>query len=262
MPEPGPRPSDADWGLSRRNVIVCGATGQLGAGIARRLSGVGAQVVLHYHRSADRAHLLADELGLSEDRVLAADLADPGEAARLVDAAVTALGRIDGVVNCAHAPAVPRRVSEMTWSDWEVHLDALRTHVNICSTSLSALRASGDGRIVFVSGALAVRYYPGCSAYSTVKAGLEAFCRTLALEEGAHGVKVNMISPGLVREDDGVQVDVEGFSELDRMSRERMALPLEPTTLDVANSALFLLSDLAGEITGQTIYLTAGEVMR
>ena len=59
-----------------------------------------------------------------------------------------------------------------------------------------------------------------------------------------------------------MQVDVEGFSELDRMSRERMALPLEPTTLDVANSALFLLSDLAGEITGQTIYLTAGEVMR
>jgi NAD(P)-dependent dehydrogenase (short-subunit alcohol dehydrogenase family) len=243
-------------------VIVCGAAGQLGAGIARRLVQAGARVVLHYHRSAERAHRLAAELGLADASVLAADLADPDQAAQLAKGAVTALGRVDGVVNCAHGPAAPRLVADMTWSDWETHLDALRTHVNICSASLPALRASGDGRIVFVSGALAVRFHSGCSAYSTVKAGLEAFSRTLALEEGAHGVKVNIISPGLVREDPTVQPGVDGFSELDRMSRERMALPSEPTTVDVANSALFLLSDLAREITGQTIYLTGGEVMR
>ena len=72
----------------------------------------------------------------------------------------------------------------MVWDDWQLHIEALRIHFELCKAVLPQMRTQKYGRIVFLSGGLAYRYYSGCAAFSTIKAGLNAFCKCLAREEG------------------------------------------------------------------------------
>src|SRR5690606_747681 len=130
---------------------------------------------------------------------------------------------------CSYVHAPRKLAADMEWSDWQPHIASLHAHHAVCSRAITSMRRKRRGRIIYVSGALAVRYYPGCSAYSAGKAATEAYCRTLALEEGKSNITVNIISPGLVLETSSSERVVEEYEELDRMSRERMALPTEPT---------------------------------
>ncbi len=249
--------------LAGRVALVCGATGLIGSAIARAFATHGARVVVQYHRSEARARELAQALGLDlSDQVFRADLTGEAETRDLLGRVEARNGRVSVVANCIHGAAEPKPAADLDWSDWAVHFDALRAHVNLCRAAILQLRRGG-GALVFVSGALAVRYHEGCAAYSTVKAGLEAYSRTLALEEGKAGVTVNIISPGLVRNPAVAEPPtVAGFEKLDAMSRARLALPTEPDADDIASAAVFLASAMGAQVTGQTIFLTGGEVMR
>jgi 3-oxoacyl-[acyl-carrier protein] reductase len=146
-------------------------------------------------------------------------------------------------------------------ADLEHHLNGFRMHVNACRAVLPGMRARGRGRIVLIAGALATRVFPGFAFYSGMKAGLIALARTLALEEGSAGITVNVIAPGRLESGDGVAAALEdpAFDALDAVSTLRTALPRMAAPHDVASVASFLASDAAAAITGQVIYLAAGE---
>jgi 3-oxoacyl-[acyl-carrier protein] reductase len=248
--------------LEGQSVIVYGASGPVGAGIALALGREGASVVVHYHRNRTAALDLVSKIEQAGAGAiaLAADVTDEGEVQRLLERAVAAFGTVDGVVNCAHGPFEPRTIAETSWDDWRVHLAALKGHFLICKSVLPIMRKQRSGRIVFVSGGLSLRVFQGFSAFSTVKAGLNAFSKTLALEEGPHGITVNIVAPGKVVTDQS-PANSAAWQEIESRQLSTAPLGRYANVADVAEAVLFFLSPGADGMTGQTLFVAAGEVM-
>jgi 3-oxoacyl-[acyl-carrier protein] reductase len=219
--------------------------------------------VVHYHRNRAAAIALAARIrdAGGQAAALAADITEERDVRALLDDTMTEFGSVDCVVNCAHGPFEPRLVAESSWQDWRVHLDALKGHFVICKSVLPIMRRQRRGRLVFVSGGLSHRLFEGFSAFSTVKAGLNAFSKTLALEEGKHGITVNIVAPGKVAT--GAQSAPGSAAWRNIETRQLSAAPLGryASIEDVAEAVLFFLSPDASGMTGQTLFVAAGEVM-
>lgn len=249
--------------LEGQTVIVYGASGPVGAGVASALGREGAAVVVHYHRNRAAAESIVGKIEVAGSRAaaLAADITDERAVAALLKDTMARFGRVDGVVNCAHGPFEPRLIAEQTWADWRLHLDAMKGHFVICKSVLPIMRRQRCGKIVFLSGGLSQRVFEGFSIFSTVKAGLNAFSKTLALEEGKHGITVNIVAPGKVVPDVPVSPNSAAWDEIESRQLGKAPLGRYATVEDVAEAVLFFLSPRAGGMTGQTLFVAAGEVM-
>ncbi len=242
-----------------RVALVCGATGWIGKAVAGRLLADGASVAVHGHRDAQRTAAVAAGLGPAAHPVTA-DLRDPAAVDRVFAEVRDRLGALDVVVNAAYPPAPDRLVRDSTVADSEAHHAALVMHLNVCRRAVRDMEPRGYGRIVLVSAAMAARPFPGTALYGATAAALTAFSRTLALEVGSAGITVNVVAPGRV--DDGGAAPEDGdspYGALDRISRQRAALPALPTPTDVADLVAYLASPGAGAVTGQVVYLASGE---
>jgi 3-oxoacyl-[acyl-carrier protein] reductase len=250
--------------LRDKTAVVFGASAYVGAGIAAALGRAGANVVVHYRGNQAAAVAVVEDIERSGARAvpLRADMTEEDSIRELYAAAVDRFGSVDCMVNSAHGPFEPQFVADQSWdTDWRVHLDALKGHVLACKAVLPIMRGQGSGRIVFISGGLSHRLFEGFSAFSTVKAGLNAFSRTLAIEEGRHGITVNIVAPGKVAAEVPTAINSEAWDDIER--RQRVAAPLGryASVEDVADAVLYFLSPGAAGITGQTLYVAAGEVM-
>jgi 2-hydroxycyclohexanecarboxyl-CoA dehydrogenase len=273
LPDPPGLPDGIlpDGILRGRVALVSGATGPVGRELCHQLAALGAAVAAHCHTHPERAEQLVRELpGASRHVWVQANLADPGQAAAAVEAVRESIGPPDVLVDAAYPAAGSRLLRDSDPADLEHHLNGFRMHVNACRAVLPGMRARGRGRIVLIAGALATRVFPGFAFYSGMKAGLIALARTLALEEGTAGITVNVIAPGRLESGDSGCGGCGGcggeaafadpaFDALDAVSTLRTALPRMAAPHDVASVASFLASDAAAAITGQVIYLAAGE---
>lgn len=247
--------------LDGRAAIVYGGSGKLGSHIARALYAQGASVAVHYFSNAEKARALAEDLDPKGKRAVAAqgDVTDEASLNRLVEEVRERFGSLDVVVNTVHAPFEPKFVADMKKEDWALHVEALTGHFLVCKTALPTMRAQKRGRVIFVSAALAVRYAGGCSAYTAVKRGLDGFCRTLAKEEGKNNILVNIVAPGGVS--DSVSEEGGEWDDMTKMLLANCALGRFATSQEVANTVVYFASPLADGITGQTLYVSGGEIM-
>ena len=251
-------------GLEGRVAVVCGATGHVGGAIAQGLASMGARVGVHTHGRRERADEIVRELPGAGHAVLEGDLSDSTSARRVFERAAAELGGpVTVVVDAAYPSQPPLHVRDLEDAYVERHLDGLRTHVNVCRAALTGMRAEGWGRIVLISGALAWRPFPGFAVYAAVKAGVSAFARTLALEEGRAGITVNVVALGRIEREGGEQAfnPHPGYEALDEVTRRRIALPRMASPADIAATVGFLVSEPAEALTGQVIFLAAGEPM-
>ena len=254
----------AEAELAGRTALICGATGPVGAAVAHELARRGAVVALQYNRNAEAADALRRALAEGRHSVVQGDLASSEEARSVVERATVETGSAPTVViDAAFPPVSPRSVAEVTDEDVAAHLEGFRMHVNICRAATPGMRQAEHGRIVLVAGALATRNFPGFALFGAVKAGLMSFSRTLALEEGAYGITVNAVAPGRIASKAEQEENPEGLPEpfvrLDELMRLRRALPRYATAEDVANVVGFFASPHSGAVTGQSVYLAAGE---
>lgn len=252
--------------LKNQAVIVFGATGRVGADVCRILADNGASVVVHYHSNRKAAEEIVAQIEAKGGAACAiqADVTDEKSIQACYAQAAQRFGRIDGVINHVHKGQefAPVPIADMEWSDWDDHLESIKAHFYICKYAIPYMRRQNYGRIIFVSGGLSFRFFAGCSPFSTAKAGLNAFSKTLALEEGCHNITVNVIAPGKVVRPGDTLTDVSG--EWEEMERRQLAgIPLGRfcTPDDVANAALLLLMPSSNYITGQTVFLAGGEIM-
>lgn len=253
-----------DQELSGLAAVVTGSTGHVGAAIARLLAARGAKVAVQYLDRAGAAESLARELRGGPHAAVGADLTSSAVALELWAHAGAALGQPPTIlVDAAYPSQPPRLLSEVTDDYLEAHLNGLRMHINMCRAALPAMRESGWGRIVLLSGALASRPFPGFSVYSAVKAGSTAFARTLSLEEGEAGVTVNTVTLGRVETDEGDKAFTPHprYEVLDEVTKRRVALPSMATPEDVAETVGYLVSPAASAVTGQVVFLAGGEPM-
>jgi len=179
-------------------VVVSGGTGALGRAVVSAALDAGARVAVSYRTAAEWDALLAETTDPSRLFGAAADLADPAEAARFVEAAVAAMGGLDGVAAIAGAYAGSGTFEKAPPDEWERMLKAnLATAAALCRATLPHL-LKGGGSVVTVGSRTAEAGGAGAAAYAVSKMGVVALTRALAAENRTRGVRFNCVSPGTI----------------------------------------------------------------
>lgn len=242
--------------LDGRVIVVTGAGGGIGGGIVRRLVAAGATAVAHT-RSSPVDHLM--DAGGAPVASIAADLAAAGGAERVVQAALDAAGRIDGLVNNAGIQPVVH-FTEMSDDQWTEMIDTNLSAVHrLTAAAATAMRAQGTGGSIVHIASIEGRYPTDFHGhYASAKAGLLMHARAAAGAYGPHGIRVNSVSPGLI--------DRPGLAEdwPEGVTRWHAAAPLGRmgTPEDVGDACVFLCSDLARWITGADLLVDGGVLTR
>jgi 3-oxoacyl-[acyl-carrier protein] reductase len=245
--------------IAGRAVVVTGATRGIGKGIAGVFAGAGARVLI-VGRDAEAAKATVAELSAvgAEVSYLLADVSRREGCQRIAEAAAERFGGID--VLCANAgifPAAP--LAEMTDENIDEVLGTnLRGTILSVQACLPALAASGHGRVILTSSITGpITGFPGWAHYGASKAGQLGFLRTAAIELAASGITINAVLPG--------NIVTEGLDELgeDYLASMTASIPLRRlgTVEEIGHAALFLATDEAGYITGQTIVVDGGQVL-
>jgi NAD(P)-dependent dehydrogenase (short-subunit alcohol dehydrogenase family) len=254
--------------LEGRVAIITGASKGIGRAIALRCADEGAKVVC----AARTQSLVGETAALIEAAggkavAVAADAGTEAGARAIVEAGLAAFGRVDTLVNNAGDGGPTRAVQDYTLDDWFYTVNSCLTSAYLCTRfAVPAMIQAGRGAIVNIASMAARRGLPYRVGYCAAKAGQIGMTAGLALELGRHNITVNAIAPGAVAGDriDRViraQAEVGGL-DVDRVRQsflERSPLRRMSTADDIASLAAFLCSDLARNISGQCIPVTAGE---
>jgi 3-oxoacyl-[acyl-carrier protein] reductase len=240
--------------LSGRTALVTGATGAIGGAIARALGAKGARVAL----SGTRAEVLqALSAELPGSVVLPARLDVAAEVEALVPAALEALGGLDILVNNA---GVTRDNLGLRMKDeeWETVLRVnLEAAFRLSRAALRPMMKARHGRIISITSVVGVTGNPGQANYAASKAGLIGMSKALAAEVASRNVTVNCIAPGFIRSamTDALS-DAQRGALMGRIPAGRLG-----EAADVAAAALYLASNEASYVTGQTLHINGGMAM-
>jgi len=241
--------------LGGRVALVTGASGGIGAAIARGLHGRGAAVVLSGTR-VDALKALAGELG-ERTFVCAADLREAGAADGLVASAEAAAGPLFVLVNNAGFTR-DMLALRMKDEDWASVLDVdLGAPFRLARAALRGMLRRRAGRIIQISSVVGHTGNPGQANYAAAKAGLAGMSKALAQEVGSRGITVNLVAPGFIE-----TAMTDGMAEAQK-ARLVEAIPLGRMgrPQDVAAAVVYLASDEAGWVTGSTVHVNGGMAM-
>lgn len=245
-----------------KGVLITGSGRGIGRAIALRFARDGADVVVNYFRNREPAEQTAAEIEALGRRaaVVKADVGDPDDITRLVDAAGQAFGGLDILIHNAasgyNRPVMEQRVKG--W-DWTLNINA-RAALFLAQRAAPLMDARGGGAIVNLSSVGASRVLPDYVVVGASKAALEAVTRYLAVELAPLGIVVNAVSAGMVRTD-----ALQHFPGMREQFEERFEYALSRTPAgrvldseDVAGVVAFLCTPDAAMIRGQTILIDGG----
>jgi len=244
--------------LTGHVALVTGAGQNVGAGIARALAAQGAALVVNdFH--ADRALRVAEEINQAGAQAVAIpfDVTDLAAVIAGFDEATARLGHVDVLVNNAGTggptePMPMAQFTEMAPDKWAPIIAVnLFGPMNCAKAAIGSMIDRQWGRVITISsGAGQIGMNIGVSPYAAAKAGASGFMRHLAIENAKHGVTVNTISLGIVLDDPGMVEALAKTIPVGRMG----------TPTDVGALAVYLASDEASWLTGQTIGLNGGAI--
>ena len=242
--------------LHNKIALVTGASGGIGAGVAKALHARGATVVLHGTR-VEKLEILRAELG-ERAAVVTADLGNRDAVNGLAEAASEAAGGpINILVNNA---GITRDVllMRMKNEDWDDVLEVnLTAGMILCRSAMRAMMKMRSGRIIFISSVVGVTGNLGQTNYAASKAAMIGFSKSLAAEVASRGITVNAVAPGFIETPmTDVLDDGQRAALLTKVPVGRLGTPSE-----VAASVVFLASDEAAYVTGTTMHVNGGMAM-
>jgi len=240
-----------------QRVLVTGAGTGIGLAIARAFAGSGARV----HVCDVEPSRMADAAVVGTFGASVADVADPGDVARLFGEAMAHLGGLDVLINNVGSSGPTGPIETLDYDAWRRTIAVNLDSQFLCTRlAVPLLREAGGGSIVNISSSAGLHGYPLRAPYATAKWGVIGFTKTLAMELGPDGIRVNAICPGSV---DGDRMDrvIEAEAESRRVAPERVregylrqvSMRTFVSPEDVAAVALFLCSDAGSRISGQAL---------
>jgi 3-oxoacyl-[acyl-carrier protein] reductase len=241
-----------------RVILVTGSSRGIGAAIVDSLAGAGHRVAVNYHRSSTEADSLVDRL-VGQGYAACAVRADVSDARSVQDMFAQiekTFGPVEDIIHCAAPLPVPTSFEDLTWEQFQLHLDTqLRGAFHCAKAALPGMVLRRNGSLIFIGSVFADGVPPPQqSAYVVAKAALTSFARTLAVEYGPKGIRVNVIAPGMTRTDMIAKIP-EKTKMLAKMQTPLRQLA-EPG--DIAAIAEFLIGPGARHITGETIRVSGG----
>ncbi len=236
--------------LDARSFVVLGAGQGIGRQAAGALAAAGARVAC-VDVERDRAERVAGEVG---GVALTGDMTDRDDVERVVEGTIEAFGGLDGIVDVI-GMARYASLLEVTDDEWAWHFDIVLRHAQLTVQHGGRRLAERGGVMVFVASASGITSAPRHGAYGAAKAALMSLVRTAAVELGPSGVRVNAVAPGVVW-----TPRVSALLGDEGEARNRANTPLRRVAqpADIAAAVLFLCSDLAGYVTGQTLVVDGG----
>ena len=242
--------------LTGKTALVTGATGGLGSEIARGLHAQGAHVVLSGTREAV-LHDLAGQLG-ERTTVTACNLSDAAAVDGLVAAAETAAGKELDILVANAGITRDGLLMRMKDEDWEAVIRVnLESYFRLTRSVLRGMMKRRAGRIIGITSVVGVTGNPGQTNYAASKAGMIGFSKALAQEVGSRGVTVNCIAPGFITSPmTDALTEPQREAILSRIPSGRLG-----TGAEIAAAAVYLASDEAAYVTGQTLHVNGGMAM-
>ncbi len=245
--------------LEQAVVLVTGASRGIGRAIAEELGFAGAKVVVNYTKSKEAADDLVTKLEQAgtESIAVKADVADPQQAVRLIEATIQRFSRIDVLVNNA-AINIDRTMKKLSTDDWDKVIQAdLSSYFYTVRAAISYFIQQKSGKIINISSMNAETGSFGQANYSAAKAGIIGFTKTTALELARYNVTVNAICPGYIATD--------MFDVIPEKTKEailaRIPLGRPGTPQEVARAVRYLIVD-GDYYTGETLNMNGGAYMQ
>lgn len=242
--------------LTGKTAIVTGSSQGIGLAVAEALHSAGANVVINYFEDGEghnRALAEAVVTNFGERAIaLAADVRHPDQLDHMVAKTIGTFGTLDILVNNAGILR-DRSVRKMTGEEWNAVIDTNLTGVyNCCKSAIEHM--AENGAIVNVASLSAVTGFFGQANYASAKAGVIAFTKVLSKELARKNIRVNAVAPGVVDTEMGKSIPEENRKAmLTNVPLGRFAEPSE-----IADAIVYLSSDMASYVTGQTLHVNGG----
>ena len=242
--------------LEGKTAIITGATRGIGKGIALTFARQGANVAFTYSSSDEAAIALENELTALgvKAKSYKSNAADFNEAQHLTDQVLTFFGTVDILINNAGITK-DNLLMRMSESDFDQVMDVnLKSVFNMTKAVQKTMLKNRNGVIINMSSVVGVKGNAGQANYAASKAGIIGFSKSIALELGSRNIRCNVVAPGFIETEMTAKLGeetVKGWTD---------AIPLKRggTPEDIANTCVFLASDMATYITGQVINVDGG----
>jgi 3-oxoacyl-[acyl-carrier protein] reductase len=243
--------------LNGKVALVTGGSRGIGRAISLALASHGARVVVNYSTNAAAAAEAVAEIGAEKATAIAGDVSDPAAGAVLVEATISAFGRIDILVNNAGVTA-DDLILRMSEDEWDRVIDTnLKGTFTVTKAAIRPMVRQRFGRIINVSSVAGLVGNAGQANYSAAKAGIIGFTKAIAKEVASRSITANVVAPGFV--------DTEMTAGLTQAQRDEImrmvAAGRTGTPQDIAPAVVFLASDEAAYITGHVLTVDGGLVM-
>ncbi|MCM3022461.1 3-oxoacyl-[acyl-carrier-protein] reductase [Heyndrickxia ginsengihumi] len=245
--------------LENKVVLVTGGSRGIGREIALEFAKNGADVIVNFAGNADRAETVVSEIKAIGQEAIAiqADVSNADDVQQLLKAAIEKFGKIDILVNNAGITR-DNLLMRMKEAEWDDVINTNLKGVFLCTKAATRpMMKQRSGKIINITSIVAISGNPGQANYVAAKSGVIGLTKTSARELASRGITVNAIAPGFITTDMTDTLTEEIKQEM--LKQIPLARFGEPK--DIAKVALFLASDAADYLTGQTIHVDGGMVM-
>lgn len=241
--------------LEGKVALITGATRGIGKGIAEMYAQQGAKIAFTYAGSVDKAKELETTLSsVTQIKGYQSDASDFDAAQVLVDEVIKEFGKIDILINNAGITK-DNLLLRMSKEDWDkvihVNLDSV---FNLTKAVIKPMMKAKEGSIINMTSVVGISGNAGQANYAASKAGVIGFTKSVALELGSRNIRCNAIAPGFIQ--------TEMTDAIDDKAKEKWneAIPMKRLgqTKDIANACVFLGSEMASYVTGQTLNVDGG----
>ncbi len=242
------------FSLNNKTVFVTGGSRGIGAAIVKKCAEAGAKVAFTYSSNKESAEKVLASLPGSGHHIFHLNIADFDQVERTTEEVLKVMGPIYGVVNNAGITK-DGLLLRMKKEDFQSVLDTNLTGLfNVTKCFSKSMLKERKGSFVNISSVIGSSGNPGQANYAASKAGMEGFTRSIALEFASRNIRANVIAPGYIESDMTQALTPEQLKAF----TDKIPLARAGQGEDIANATVFLLSDAASYITGQTLHINGG----